>query len=159
MTLMRRNQFDPFTEIERIIEPLRLMMNAGLIPFDRDTTQNGEANLLAVDVTSDENNIIVRAPLPGFKAEDVDISVQGNILTITAESKSKQEAKQENRHIQEIRYGKYVRSVLLPDEVVADDTDASLKDGILTVKLRKKQPSPTQKITVNATNGNQDASS
>jgi HSP20 family molecular chaperone IbpA len=48
-----------------------------------------------------------------------------------------------------------MRSVVLPDEVVADDTDASLKDGILTVKLRKKQPSPMQKITVNAGNGNQ----
>jgi HSP20 family protein len=155
MSLMRRNRYEPFVEFERIIEPLRMMIGAGLMPFDRDTIQNGEANLLTVDVTSDENNIIVRAPLPGFKPDDVDISVQGNVLTITAESRIEQEAKQENRHIQEIRYGKYMRSVVLPDEVVADDTDASLKDGILTVKLRKKQPSPMQKITVNAGNGNQ----
>jgi HSP20 family protein len=152
MTLIRRSRLEPFVEFERMIEPLRLMMSTGLLPFDRDTNQNGDANVLAVDVTSDENNIIVRAPLPGFMAEHVDISVQGNILTISAESKSEQEEKRENRHIQEIRYGKYMRTIMLPDEVVTDAPDASLKDGILTVKLPKKQPSPTQKITVKTNN-------
>jgi HSP20 family protein len=120
--------------------------------FDSELVGNPNANLLAVDVASDENNVIVRAALPGFNEDEIDVNVHDNVLTIAAESKTEREDKQANWHIREMRYGKFARSVRLPDEVATNNADAALENGILTVKLPKEKPSPVHKIAVKARN-------
>jgi HSP20 family protein len=87
----------------------------------------------------------------------VDIDVQGKVLTITAESKSEREDKQGNWHVREIRFGKFMRSIPLPEEVATDNADAALENGILTVKLPKKQSSPLQKIEVKSKSEDQES--
>lgn len=152
MSLMRRNPYDPFYDLNRMMDHMRTVMNSVLVPFEGELLSGSDTNTLAVDMTSDENNIIVRTVLPGFKDDEVDIDVQGKVLTISAESKTENNNQQANWHIREMRYGKFTRSITLPEEVIADNADASLENGILTVTLPKQKPSLAQKIAVKARN-------
>ncbi len=156
MTLMRREPYDIFDYFDRQMNRLwdrwSAMMNAPLSPFDIDLIQGSDVNRLAVDMTTDDNNIIVRAALPGFKEDEINVDVRGNVLTISAESKVEREDQQANWHIREMRYGKFARAITLPEEVVVNKADASLENGLLTVKLPKQKPSPVHKIMVKARN-------
>jgi len=156
MTLMRREPYDIFDYFDRQMNRLwdrwSAMMNAPLSPFDIDLMQGSDVNRLAIDMTTDDNNIIVRAALPGFKEDEINVDVRGNVLTISAESKMEREDQQANWHIREMRYGKFARAITLPEEVVVNKADASLENGLLTVKLPKQKPSPVHKIMVKARN-------
>lgn len=156
MSLMRWNPNSGLTEFDnlmnRMLERMRAIMDMPLLPFDGDLLQRSDANLPAIDMTSDDKHVIVRAEVPGFKEDEVKVDVRGNVLTITAESKQEREDKQENWHIREMRYGKFARSVMLPEEVVFEKADATLENGILTVKLPKQKPSPVHQIAVKARN-------
>lgn len=150
MSLMRRD-YNPFEEMDRMMDRMRSMMNA-LMPISWEMPRTNDVSPLAVDVSSDEHSITVRTALPGFKLDEIDVNVQGNLLTISAETKAEREDKQANWHIREMRYGKFARSVVLPEEVSVDKANATLEDGILTVKLPKQKPSPIQKIAVTMKN-------
>lgn len=156
MSLMRRDQFNRWNDLEqsmnRMRDRMRSMLDSSLMPIDNFPTQNLNANLLSVDMTSDDKQVIVRTEVPGFKEDEINVEVQGNMLTISAESTSEREDDDSNWHIREMRYGKFSRSVMLPDEVNVDRTDATLENGILTVKLPKVKPNPIQKIAVKARN-------
>jgi HSP20 family protein len=152
MSLMRRNPYDPLFSLEQAMDRMRSMLNTALVPFNGEFVQSGDANTLAVDMTSDEKHIIIRTALPGFKEDEVNVDVRGNMVTITAETKTEREDHNANWHIREMRYGKFARTLVLPEEVAATDADASLDDGILTVKLPKQKPGPVHKIAVKARN-------
>lgn len=156
MSLMRRNPYDPFEDfdqsVNRMMNRMRSLMNTSLLPYEGGLLQREDANLLAVDMTSNDHEIIVRTALPGFKEDEVNVDVKGNVLTISAESRTEREDQQANWHIRELRYGKFARSVILPEEIVSDRADASLENGILTVRLPKQKPNPIQKIAVTARN-------
>src|SRR5687767_8564792 len=113
MSLIRRNPYDPFYDInqtmDRMVNHMRNVMNSSLIPFEDDVLTNGSSNPLAIDMSSDEQNITVRTALPGFSQDDVNIDVQGKVLTISAETKSEHQNQQSNWHLREMRYGKFAR--------------------------------------------------
>ena len=154
MSLMRWNPYDPFDEMDqtmnRMMDRMRTLMRSRFGSGDEEAGPSFDANPLAIDMTSDENNIVVRTAIPGFKAEDVNIDVRGNVLTISAETRTENENKGEkdNWHMREMRYGKFARSVRLPETVKMDQAEASLEDGVLTVTLPKTKESPAQKISV-----------
>jgi len=156
MSLMRWNPNTGLSEFDslmnRMMERMRAMLEMPLLSFDSDLVQRSDANLMAIDMTSDDKHVIVRAEVPGFKEDEIKVDVRGNVLTITAESKQEREDKQANWHIREMRYGKFARSIMLPEEVVYDKADASLENGILTVKLPRQKPSPVHQIVVKARN-------
>jgi HSP20 family protein len=106
------------------------------------------ASLQAIRVEDfvDGDDYVVRAELPGIDPDkDVEITVQGGVLTIRAERK--EETSDKNRS--EFRYGSFVRSVRLPDGANEDTVRAAYKDGILTVRVALTQPSAdAKKITV-----------
>ena len=91
---------------------------------------------------------MVKAVLPGIKAEDVDISVTGDALTIKGETKHEETVEKENYFRQEIRYGAFARMVPLPTTVRAEEAEAEFKEGILTVKLPKAEETRPKKIRV-----------
>jgi HSP20 family protein len=103
-----------------------------------------------LDVYETEDSLVVKAPLPGVRPEDVDISITGDILTIKGESKSEQEVKRENYHRRELRYGSFCRSVALPTQVEHDKAEASFEQGILTVTLPKTAEAKPKTIKVKA---------
>lgn len=95
-----------------------------------------EEGSLAVDVSQGkEGETIVRASLPGFRKEDVQLSVHNGVLDIRAESKQEEETKDERFYRRERRISSLSRRIALPGNPTGDDVQAELKDGVLTVKV------------------------
>lgn len=108
-----------------------------------------------VDVSEDENAITVKASLPGMKPEDVEVTLQNNVLTIKGEAKDDKEIKEENYYLRERHFGSFARSLTLPAGVKAEQIEARHEDGVLTVILPKTEEGKPTKIAVKApTNGN-----
>jgi HSP20 family protein len=102
----------------------------------------------AIDISEDENTITVKAELPGCKAEDVDISVQGNTLTISGEKKHEEEKKEKGYYFAERSYGSFRRDLTLSSEVDASKIEAACKDGVLTITLPKSEKAKAIKVKV-----------
>lgn len=108
-----------------------------------------EEGALAVDVSQGkEGETIVRASLPGFKKEDVSVSVHNGILDIKAESKSEEETKEEKFYRKERRYGSLSRRIALPGNPTGEGVAAELNDGVLTVKVPGNGDNGPKKIDV-----------
>jgi len=137
---------DPFEQAHREFEGLLSRYFGGGEP---DVA--GRYAPWGVDVREDGDHIYVEADLPGFKKEEVDITLENQVLTITAEKK------EENRHpqkdsgqylVRERRYNRYMRSFTLPPTVSEQHVDAKLADGVLTVTLNKREETKPRKIAV-----------
>ena len=102
----------------------------------------------AIDVAEEEDAIIVRAEVPGCKAEDIDISVCGNSLTISGEKKLSEEKKEKGYYHMESSYGSFRRELTLPTDVDQGKVDASCKDGVLSIKLPKAEKTRAVKVKV-----------
>jgi HSP20 family protein len=110
--------------------------------------RRGDSYGMAVDVVEDDNAYIVKAAVPGAKPEDVEVTLNNNVLTIKGETKEDKEIKEENYHLRECRSGSFMRSLTLPSDVKADAIEASHKDGMLTIRLPKSETVKSKKIAV-----------
>jgi HSP20 family protein len=101
-----------------------------------------------LDIAEDENEFTVKAEVPGCKAEDIDISVHGNTLTISGEKKQEKEEKGKGYRHTERSYGSFRRNLNLASEVDSNKVEATYKDGILSIKLPKTEKTKAVKIKV-----------
>ncbi|HLF75441.1 MAG TPA: Hsp20/alpha crystallin family protein [Anaerolineales bacterium] len=104
----------------------------------------------AIDMYQTDDEVIVRAAIPGFKAEEVQINVTGDVLTIKGELKREEEKKEKAWHMREQRWGSFERSVALPTAVVSDRAQADFENGILTITLPKAEEVKPRTITIKA---------
>ena len=104
----------------------------------------------AIDLYQTEDEVVVRASLPGMKADDVQISLTGDMLTLRGEFKEKAEKKEKAYHLREQRYGSFERTIGLPTLVMADKAKAEFEDGVLTISLPKAEEAKPKTITVKA---------
>jgi len=102
----------------------------------------------AIDLKEDEKALYVTADLPGVKKEDIDISIEGNRLTISGSRSFEKDEKRENYHFIERGYGRFCRSFTIPTAVNIDGIKASYADGVLTVELPKKEEVKPKKVTI-----------
>lgn len=104
----------------------------------------------AIDLYQTEKNVIVKAALPGLKAEDVQISVTGEVLTLKGEFKQAEEVKEATYHLKEQRFGAFERSLSLPTDVQTEKAKADFENGVLTITLPKAEQVLPKTITVKA---------
>lgn len=102
----------------------------------------------SLDVTESENEITVRAEIPGVDPKDIDISISGGTLTISGEKKEQSEERQGNRYRAERRFGSFRRSLGLPQSVDTEKIDAEYDRGVLTIHLAKSEEAVTRRIPV-----------
>lgn len=102
----------------------------------------------AVDVEENDQEVIVRAEVPGVDPKDLDISVTGNRLTLSGEKKETTERKDKDLYQSETRYGSFSRSVELPSGVDTEQVSAEHANGVVTVRLKKTAAAATKKIQV-----------
>jgi len=102
----------------------------------------------AVDIAEDENQIVVKAEVPGCEADDIDISVHGNTMTISGEKKQEQEKKEKGYYHVERHYGSFRRDLTLPADVDTKSIEAACKDGILSIVLPKAEKAKSVKVKV-----------
>lgn len=103
---------------------------------------------LSVDVFSTPDEIIIKSTIAGVKPEDIDISINNDMLTIRGERTRETEEKVEDYYYQECYWGGFSRSIILPVEVDADNVSAALKNGVLTVRLPKARKAKSIAIKV-----------
>jgi HSP20 family protein len=102
----------------------------------------------AIDIAEDQDAIVVRAEVPGCKADDIDISVHGSTLTISGEKKHEEEQKEKGYYHLERSYGNFRRDLSLPNDVDATKIDATCKDGVLTITLPKAEKAKAVKVKI-----------
>jgi HSP20 family protein len=102
----------------------------------------------SLDLAETDGIVEVRMDIPGMETKDIDIQVNGNLLTISGERKEEREEKGKTFHRVERRVGSFSRTVTLPCPVKEDAVDAQYKNGTLTVKLPKTEETKSKKITV-----------
>jgi HSP20 family protein len=101
-----------------------------------------------VDIFEDKDAIFVKAELPGVRADDIHINSENNVLTLSGTRKLEQEENRDGYHRIERTYGTFARSFTLPNMVDTGHIEASLADGILTLKLPKRAEAQPRKIDV-----------
>lgn len=109
---------------------------------------NGNWSIPAVDMYQTDNDVVVKAALPGIKADEVQINVTGEVLTLKGETKHEEEKKEKAYHLREQRWGSFERSIVLPTEVVADKAKADFENGVLTITLPKAEEVKPKSISI-----------
>jgi HSP20 family protein len=104
-----------------------------------------------VDVTNGSDSITIEASLPGFKPDDVDITVENGVLSIAAEMRSEREEGEGETLVQEIRRGRVSRTIALPSGIEPDKATASFEDGVLRLQIPKAEAVKPRQIRINAT--------
>jgi HSP20 family protein len=133
--------WDPFSEMARIQDRF----------FTRDGGGDREYSFKpAVDIYEDADGIHLQADLAGVKPEDIKVSVENGVLTVSGERKADRDEKRENYHRVERFRGSFSRSFALSDDVDSENVDAKYDSGVLTVTLRKRPAAKRKEIAIKA---------
>jgi HSP20 family protein len=127
----------PFFRPFRLLEEVEQMARTA---FDTDMTPK-------TDMFEEEDQLVIKAEMPGVGKKDLDISLEGDVLTIKAEKKEEKEEgeKGTTNYTRERRFGQYIRYMTLPSRVDADNITATLKKGLLEIRMPKAEaPKPKQ---------------
>jgi HSP20 family protein len=103
---------------------------------------------LAVDVYQTDDDVVLKAPIAGVRPEDLEISITDEVVTIKGERKEQAEIARENYLCQECYWGAFARAYVMPVPVIGDKAQASLKNGILTIKIPKQEKTKAKTIEV-----------
>lgn len=102
----------------------------------------------AVNISENEKEIKVKAELPGIEPKDIELTIQNNTLILKGEKKFEEEEKKDNFHRIECRYGSFYRTIPLPAEVDESKVSAKFKNGVLEIKLPKKEEAKGKRIPI-----------
>jgi HSP20 family protein len=114
---------------------------------EENFSSNAEGQL-TIDVYQTDNEIVIKSTIAGVKPEDLDVSINNDMVTIKGERKNEEIVNAENYYYQECYWGFFSRSVVLPVDILAEKSEASLKNGILTIRLPKADTTKIKKIQV-----------
>ncbi|CAG0947358.1 Spore protein SP21 [Anaerolineae bacterium] len=132
---MSITRWEPFKEMMTLRQAMDRLFEDSFVRPVRYWDNSGA--YLPLDVYTTKDTIVVRAPVPGLKPEDVEITVEGNTVTIRGEIKTPQE--EGTYLLQEQRYGAFARSLDLAMPVQADKAEASFENGVLTLTIPKAE--------------------
>jgi HSP20 family protein len=144
---MAIERWDPFREAVSLRDAMNSLLQESFVRPGGFSGQDGAASL-PLDISETENEFVVRASLPGVRPDDVQITVQGDTLTIRGESKAEGEKKGEHWHLRERRFGAFQRAMTLPTPVDSDKAQASFEHGVLTLTLPKSEAARPRQIKI-----------
>jgi len=128
--------FRPFSLLEEVEAMAKAAFDTGLTP--------------KIDMFEEESELVIKAELPGVSKKDIGISLNDDILTIKAEKKEEKEEgeKGTTHYTRERRFGQYIRHMTLPARVDAENVSATLKKGLLEIKLPKAEDPESKQIEI-----------
>ena len=101
-----------------------------------------------VELVEEDDEFVLTAELPGMSKEDVEVSIDDNVLTLKGEKKTEREEERDRMHIREREYGRFERSFTLPRNVSTDEARADFHDGIVEIHLPKGEEAKSRKIEI-----------
>ncbi len=141
-------RWDPFREMLGLRREMDRLFDNTFFSPDASWTQPTAWDL-ALDVTENNDEIVVKASIPGINPDDLEVTYTENTLTIKGEVKAEEEKEGSRYHLRERRYGSFVRSLSLPVGVKAEDIQANYEAGVLTLHLPKSEEVKPKRIAVN----------
>jgi HSP20 family protein len=148
MTLIRRGPFGDLLSLRQAMD--RLFEESFVNPR---TWQLGDEQPVPVDVYASDDEFVVQAILPGIKPEDVEITVEGTTLTISGDTTVTAEGKEGSLLLQEIRRGRFMRTLSLPAGLEPDKAKATFEDGVLTLRIPKAEQLKPRQIKITSGDG------
>ena len=144
-------RFDPLSEMVSLRSAMdRLFEDSFVNPVSWRTIAGGDSVTPALDVHETGEDLVVTAALPGLKAEDVEITMTGQNLTLRGEFKADESIKREQFLYRERRLGSFNRSIQLPVRVQGERAEATFTDGILTLRIPKAEEVKPRQIQITA---------
>ena len=135
--------FKTFREMQRDVDSVFNNFLTGRAP------KAGTCVMPSADVYETDDEYVFEFELPGFKKDDVKVKVEDNVLTVFSElQEEKKDDKDKNYHIVERRYGAFKRQFSLPENVDVEKIDAKFEDGVLQLKVQKKEEEKKKAIDV-----------
>lgn len=139
--------WEPMREMMSLREAMDLLFDDA---FTRPLSISGVSASPAIDMYQTDENVVVKAALPGLNPEDVDITVTGESLTLRGEYKQETEQNDVNYHIREQRSGSFNRAILLPTDVQSNKAKADFENGVLTITMPIAEEVKPKSITIKA---------
>ena len=145
---MAMQRFDPFREFATLQDRMNRLFGDAYLRRDDDVTAQGNW-LPPVDIyETDKHDFVVKAELPDMTREDIEVTVENNVLTLRGSKKLPADVKEEQFRRIERNYGTFSRSFTLPNTVDATKVSADYKNGVLTVKLPFREEAKPRTINV-----------
>jgi HSP20 family protein len=142
-------RFDPFREMTSLRSALDRFLEEGL-PGRTGflSVEPMDIGVMPIDIYEEGHTIVLKASIPGFKPDDIKVSVREDTVSIIAETRADDEKKDRNYHLREHRYSRLERAVALPTNVVADKADAVFQNGVLTLSMPRAEATRTKEVKV-----------
>jgi HSP20 family protein len=142
-------RWEPFRELATIQNEMNRLFNTA---FDTPPGGNGGARrwLPAMDLVETDDHFVLRADLPGLAEGDVNIEVEDNVLTVSGERKTEREDSSNGYHRVERAYGRFSRSLSLPEGIDADQVQADFDKGVLDVRIPKPAERKPHRVQIGA---------
>jgi HSP20 family protein len=142
-------RWDPFKEMDELNKRLTSLFNPSLsrLSDGKETMTVAEWSPL-VDITEDDKEYLIKAELPEVRKEDVNVTVENGVLSITGQRKFEKEEKDKRYHRIERAYGSFTRSFTVPDDADDAKVSAEFKNGVLAVRLAKNEKARPKSIEV-----------
>lgn len=143
-------RWEPFRDLVTSQDRLNRLFNETFSRVFDGSLMGPRAWAPAVDIFETDQNVVLKAELPGVDPKDVDVRVEEGTLYLKGERKFEDESKEENYHRVERSYGSFTRTFALPASIDADQATADYKNGVLTLTMPKREEAKPKTIKINA---------
>ena len=149
-------KYDPFRDLRTLQDEMNRLFS-GSLSRSGASGGAGQDEIMRgawspqVDIFENKEQIVLEAELPGMKPEDVEISIENNVLTLHGERKFEKKDERDNFHRVERSYGSFTRSFTLPPTVSSENANAEFENGVLRLKLAKREEAKPRRIEIKAT--------
>jgi HSP20 family protein len=141
-------RWQPFSDMLTLRQAMDRLFDDSFVRPSRLSTPFGEGSDLPVDMYQTDDYVVIKASVPGVKPEEVEVTITGDTLTIKCEIRAEEEVKKDNYFRQEISYGAFSRSILLPGSVQTDKAEATFENGVLILTIPKAEETKPKQIKI-----------
>jgi HSP20 family protein len=145
-------KYDPFRDLKSLQDEMNRLFSGTFSRGSQDEIMRG-AWSPSVDIFENKDQIVLEAELPGMTAEDVNISIENNVLTLHGERRFEKKDESDNFYRVERSYGSFTRSFTLPPTVSSENANAEFENGVLRLTLAKREEAKPHRIEIKASSG------
>ncbi len=146
---MAVTRWDPFRDLNLLQDRMNRLFDDAGRGWRSDEPVSTTTWSPAIDIFETEGEIVVKAELPGLDRKDITVHLENNVLTLRGDRRFAKESKEENYHRIERSYGGFSRAFSIPMSVDEQSISADYKDGILNIRLPKKEQAKPKQIRIN----------